>query len=71
MFLWKKMKEIISELQSTLVITTSFISNNRLSRSENLVPVLTRKLNNVSRTSSFGKCGCSIYFFLKSANLIC
>ena len=28
-------------LQSTLVLSTSLISNNRLSRSENLVPVLT------------------------------
>ena len=28
-------------LQSTLVISTSVISNNRLSRRENLIPVLT------------------------------
>ena len=33
-------------IQSTLVISTSLISNNRLSRSENLVPVLTWKSNN-------------------------
>ena len=33
-------------IQSTLVISTSFISNNHLSRSENLVPVLARKSNN-------------------------
>ena len=32
-------------IQSTLVISTSLISNNRLSRSENLVPVLTWKSN--------------------------
>ena len=30
-------------VQSTLVISTSVISNNRLSRRENLVPVLTQK----------------------------
>ena len=30
-------------LQSTLVISNSLISNNRLSRSENLVPVLTQR----------------------------
>ena len=29
------------EVQSTLVISTSVISNNRLSRTENLIPVLT------------------------------
>ena len=33
-------------LQSTLVISTSLVSNNHLSRSENLVPVLTCKSNN-------------------------
>ena len=32
-----------NELQSTLVISTSVISNNRLSRRENLVRVLTQK----------------------------
>ena len=31
------------EIQSTLVISTSIISNNRLSRRENLVLVLTQK----------------------------
>ena len=30
-----------SYIQSTLVISTSVISNNRLSRGENLIPVLT------------------------------
>ena len=34
------------DIQLTLVISTSLISNNRLSRSENLVPVLTRVSNN-------------------------
>ena len=34
------------ELQSALVISTSLISNNRLSRSEILVPVLTWKSKN-------------------------
>ena len=34
-----------AEIQSTLVITTSIISNNRLSRRENLVLVLTKKSN--------------------------
>ena len=33
-------------IQSTLVISTSLISNNRLSRSENLVPVLTLRSTN-------------------------
>ena len=33
-------------IQSTLVISTSLISNNRLSRSEILVPVLTWKSKN-------------------------
>ena len=33
-------------IQSTLFISTSLISNNHLSRSENLVPVLTWKSNN-------------------------
>ena len=34
------------EIQLTLVISTSLISNNRLSRSENLVPAYTRKPKN-------------------------
>ena len=33
-------------IQLTLVISTSLISNNRLSRSENLIPALTWKSNN-------------------------
>ena len=33
-------------LQSTLVISTSLILNNRLSRSENLVPVLSQNSTN-------------------------
>ena len=37
------MKIFENELQSTLVISTSVISSNRLSQRENLVPVLTQK----------------------------
>ena len=33
-------------VQSTLVISNSLISNNRLSRSDNLVPVLTQRSTN-------------------------
>ena len=67
------------------------MSNNRLSRSENLAPVATWKFNNrlqsivefstvfflyISNFSSqitypFVNCGCSNFFFLNSANLIC
>ena len=36
----------IWKIQSTLVISNSLISNNRLSRSENLVPVLTQRSTN-------------------------
>ena len=39
------MKEFL-QIQSTLVISTSLISNNCLSRSENLVPVLTQRSTN-------------------------
>ena len=86
-------KRCFQDIQSTLVISTSLISNNRLFRTENLVPVFTRKSNNrltkyrsnfssfpqyfqyssnfwLQITYSFVKCGCSSYFFLKSANLI-
>ena len=35
-----------SAIQSNLVISNSLISNYRLSRSENLVPVLTRNYDN-------------------------
>ena len=34
-----------NHLQSTFVISTSFIPNNRLTRNENLIPVLTWKSN--------------------------
>ena len=40
-----KFNNIKLKIQSTLVISTSVISNNRLSRRENLVPVLTQKSN--------------------------
>ena len=36
-------------LQSTLIVSTSLISNNRLSRSENLVLILTWKSNNSNK----------------------
>ena len=39
------LKALSSPIQSTLVISTSLISNNRLYRSENLVPVWTWKSN--------------------------
>ena len=42
---WKSLKTKIYR-QSTLVILSSLISNNRLSRSENLVPVLTQRSTN-------------------------
>ena len=35
-----------NDMQSTLVISISIISNNHLSRSENLVPVLTQRSTN-------------------------
>ena len=38
-------------VQSTLVISNSLISNNRLSRSENLVPVLTQRSTNRQQNS--------------------
>ena len=49
-FLWSCMiqatssgRRLLQHIQSTLVISTSIISNNRLSRRENLVLVLTQK----------------------------
>ena len=44
--LGKKISRQYFEIQQTLVISTWLISNNRSSRSENLVPVLTWKSNN-------------------------
>ena len=38
-------KKNLIKLQSTLVISTLLTSNNRLSRSENLIPILTWKSN--------------------------
>ena len=72
-------------LQSTLFILTWLISNSGLSRRENLVPVSWNSNNNIvnivkkrrisnfrsQNIYSFVKCGCSIYFSLSSANLIC
>ena len=60
-------------------MSTSLISNNRLSQSENMIPLLTWKSQYVIKyisnfqsqfTYSFVKCGCSVYFCLNSANLI-
>ena len=90
-------------LHHTWRSSISFISNNRLSRSQNLVPVfqhdylatgniILRKRGEIAPNErfssfpqyfqqisnfrsknaySFVKCGCLIYFFLNSANLIC
>ena len=71
------------EVQSTLVISTSVISNNRLSRRENLVLVLTQKskirLQNIveqRRNCSWGAISplfyniFNIYFKLKESNYI-
>ena len=71
------------QIQSTLVISTSVISNNRLSRRENLLLVLTQKskirLQNIvekRRNCSWGAISppfhniFSIYFKLKESNYI-
>ena len=50
----------VSYIQSTLVISTSVISNNRLSRREKSDPFF-----------HLCKFGCSFSIFLNSANLIC
>ena len=47
-------------LQSTLVISTSLISNNRLSRSENLVPVLTQRSTNRQQNIVEKRRNCSL-----------
>ena len=73
----------IYTLQSTLVISTSVISNNRLSRRENLVPVLTQKskirvqhIVEKRRNCSWGAISplfnniFNIYFSLKESNYI-
>ena len=39
-----KGKNSLMQIQSTLVISTSLISNNRLSQSENLVPVFNNEI---------------------------
>ena len=38
---WFKQYFILNQIQLTLVISTSVISSNRLSRRDNLIPVLT------------------------------
>ena len=69
------------QLQSTLVISNSFISNNRLSRSANLVPVLTQRSTIRQQNIVEKRRNCSgfillkvvvrLIVFLSSANLIC
>ena len=49
-----------SLIQSTLVITTSLISNNRLSRSENLVPVLIKRSTNRQQNIVEKRRNCSL-----------
>ena len=48
------------KVQSTLVISNSLISNNRLSRSENLVPVLTRRSTNRQQNIVEKRRNCSL-----------
>ena len=47
-------------IQSTLVISNSLISNNRLSRSENLVPVLTQRYSNRQQNIVEKRRNCSL-----------
>ena len=73
--------ELVQAIYRRLVISTSLIANNLLPRSENLVlrsffssfPQYFQYISNFRSqfTYSFVKCGCSIYFFPNSANLIC
>ena len=51
---------IILQIQSTLVISTSLISNNRLSRSENLAPVLTQRSTNRQQNIMEKRRNCSL-----------
>ena len=48
------------EIQSTLVISNSLISNNRLSRSENLVPVLIQRSTNRQQNIVEKRRNCSL-----------
>ena len=48
-----------SKLQSTLVISNSLISNNRLSRSKNLAPVLTQRSTNMQQNIVKKRRNCS------------
>ena len=47
-------------IQSTLVISNSHIPNNRLSRSENLVPVLTQRSTNRQQNNVEKRRNCSL-----------
>ena len=48
------------EIQSTLVISNSLISNNRLSQSENLVPVLTHRATKRQQNTVGKRRNCSL-----------
>ena len=50
----------IFNIQSTLVISNSLISNNRLSRSENLVPALTQRFTNRQQNIAEKRRNCSL-----------
>ena len=52
--------EFAAYIQSTLVISNSLISNNRLSRSENLVPVLTQRSTNRQQNIVEKRRNCSL-----------
>ena len=49
-----------NKVQSTLVISNSLISNNRLSRSENLVPVITQRSPNMQQNIVEKRRNCSL-----------
>ena len=50
----------VTEIQSILVVSTSLISNNRLSRSENLVHVLTQRSTNRQQNIVEKRWNCSL-----------
>ena len=53
-------ESMVLYLQSTLVISNSLISNNRLSRSENLVPVITQRSTNRQQNIVEKRRNCSL-----------
>ena len=54
------MRYVIAKLQSTLVISNSLISNNHLSRSENLVHILTQRSTNRQQNIVKKRRNCSL-----------